>query len=48
VAILLVDKTLKELAQISDRAVILERGRTAWSGPITDLTTEISEGYIGV
>ncbi len=48
VAILLVDKTLKELAQISDRAVILERGRTAWSGPITDLTTEISERYIGV
>lgn len=48
VAILLIDKSLKELAAVSDRAVILERGRTVWSGAITDLTPEISEKYVGV
>lgn len=48
VAILLVDKTLKELVRVSDRAVILERGRTVWSGGINELTSEISEKYVGV
>ncbi|CUK09275.1 LIV-I protein F [Ruegeria denitrificans] len=48
VAILLIDKSLKELAAVSDKAVILERGRTVWSGDITDLTPEISEKYVGV
>jgi branched-chain amino acid transport system ATP-binding protein len=48
VAILLVDKTIKELARVSDRAVILERGQTAWSGAMEALTTEISEKYVGV
>ncbi|GGE55946.1 ABC transporter ATP-binding protein [Actibacterium pelagium] len=48
VAILLVDKSLKELSKVSDRAVILERGKTAWSGNITDLTKEISEKFVGV
>ena len=48
VAILLVDKTLKELARVSDRAVILERGKTVWSGDIAHMTTDISERYIGV
>ena len=46
--ILLVDKSLKELRQICDRAVILERGKTAWSGQIADLTPDISERLIGV
>ena len=31
-AILLIDKSLKELTAISDKAVILERGKTVWSG----------------
>lgn len=48
VAILLVDKTLKELARVSDRAVILERGRTVWSGAIEDLSPAVSEKYVGV
>ncbi len=48
VAILLIDKSLKELATVSDRAVVLERGRTVWSGPISDLTPDISERYVGV
>ncbi|WP_420584830.1 ABC transporter ATP-binding protein [Ruegeria sp.] len=48
VAILLIDKSLKELATVSDKAVILERGRTVWSGSMADLTPEISEKYVGV
>ncbi|MDJ0638398.1 MAG: ABC transporter ATP-binding protein [Paracoccaceae bacterium] len=48
VAILLIDKSVKELAQVSDKAVILARGKTVWSGPMTDLTPEISERYVGV
>lgn len=47
-AILLIDKTLKELAAISDKAAILERGRTVWAGGMADLTPEITERYVGV
>ena len=48
VAILLIDKSLKELAAVSDKAVILERGRTAWAGEMAELTHDISEKYVGV
>lgn len=47
-AILVIDKSVRELSKIADRAVILERGRTAWSGPIDALTPEISDQLIGV
>ncbi len=47
-AILLIDKSVKELAQVSERAVILERGATVWSGRMTDLTPDISQKYVGV
>ena len=48
VAILLIDKSLKELSRVSDTAVILERGATVWSGNMADLSREISETYVGV
>lgn len=48
VAILLIDKSLKELSRVSDTAVILERGATVWSGKMADLSQEISETYVGV
>lgn len=48
VAILVIDKSLKELAAICDRAVILERGATVWAGSMTALTPEICERYVGV
>jgi len=48
VAILLIDKSIKELAKVSDQAVILEKGATVWSGPMNTLTAEVSEKYIGV
>lgn len=48
VSILLIDKSLKELALVSDRAVILERGKTVWSGAMVDLGHDITEKYVGV
>ena len=47
-AILLIDKSLSELARIADRAVILERGRTVWQGPMETLTPDLSLRYVGV
>ena len=47
-AILLIDKSLKELSAISDNAVILERGKTVWSWPRAHLTRDITESYLGV
>jgi branched-chain amino acid transport system ATP-binding protein len=47
-AILLIDKSLKELSAISDNAVIVERGKTVWSGPMAHLTRDITENYLGV
>ena len=47
-SILLIDKSLKELASVSDRAIVVERGKTVWAGDMTALTPEISEKYVGV
>lgn len=47
-AIVVIDKSLKELSAISDHAVILERGATVWQGAIGDLSPEITESYLGV
>jgi len=48
VAILLIDKALAELRRVADRAVILERGSTVWSGDMGALTHEITEQFLGV
>jgi len=49
-AILLVDKHLAELAPVMDRAVILERGRVAWSGAMAALVADpaIAERHLQV
>ena len=47
-SILLIDKSMNELSKVSDRAVVLGRGKTVWTGTFGDLTPEISERYIGV
>ncbi|MGC9420336.1 MAG: ABC transporter ATP-binding protein [Rhodovulum sp.] len=47
-SILVVDKSLKELARVADRAVILEKGRTAWAGPMADMTQDLADRYLGV
>lgn len=47
-AILVVDKSLAELRGIADRAVILERGSTVWSGAMSDVTAAVADQYLGV
>ena len=47
-AILVIDKSLKELRNVSDHAVLLARGKTAWAGTMAALTDEISEKFVGV
>ncbi len=47
-AILLVDKSLRELRRIADRAVILARGETVWTGEMRALTPELAESHVGV
>ncbi|MBY6201727.1 ABC transporter ATP-binding protein [Maritalea mobilis] len=47
-ALLVIDKTLKELRQVADRAILITRGKVAWEGAMADLDAETSERYIGV
>ncbi|MEL6680841.1 MAG: ABC transporter ATP-binding protein [Pseudomonadota bacterium] len=47
-SILLVDKSLRELATIADRAVVLQRGETVWAGEIAGLRPEVTDAYLGV
>ena len=47
-ALLVIDKSLKELRWACDRAVILERGRSVWSGTMAELTPEIGERHLGL
>jgi branched-chain amino acid transport system ATP-binding protein len=47
-AILLVDKSLRELANVADRAVLIERGTTVWSGPFAELTDETRDRHLSV
>ncbi len=47
-AILIVDKTLRELLPLADDCVILERGVTVWSGPPGDLDGAVSDRFLGV
>ncbi|QJF51688.1 ABC transporter ATP-binding protein [Roseobacter ponti] len=47
-AIVVVDKSLAELRGIADRAVILERGSTVWSGAMSGVTAAVADQYLGV
>ena len=47
-AILVIDKSLKELATVAHTATILERGRTVWSAPFADLDPDTTHRYLGV
>jgi len=46
-AILLIDKSLSELAGVADSAVILERGCSVWSGAMDALNPDITQQYRG-
>jgi len=47
-SILVIDKTLSELAQVADSAAIIARGQTVWSGAMEDLSADVTEQYVGV
>ena len=47
-SILVIDKSLKELRSVCDKAIVIERGRTVWSGQIKNLTQYVAEKYLGV
>jgi branched-chain amino acid transport system ATP-binding protein len=47
-SILLVDKSLRELRAVANRAVILERGATVWSGAMADVSDHLAERHLGV
>lgn len=47
-AILVIDKTLSELSQVADQAVILNRGKSVWHGAIADVQGDLAETYLGV
>jgi len=47
-AILVIDKAIRELTQVADRAVILSRGATVWHGSFDDLDDEQTDHYLGV
>lgn len=47
-SILVVDKTLKELAQVADQAVILNKGESVWTGAMQSLTSDLTTRFLGV
>lgn len=47
-SILVVDKTLAELRQVADRAVVLERGQTVWEGAMGALDASVRDQFLGV
>jgi branched-chain amino acid transport system ATP-binding protein len=49
-ALLLVDKNLRDLLPLADHCVVLEKGRSVWTGPPADLAAdrELQDRYLGV
>jgi len=47
-SIIVVDKSVNELKRVCDTGVVLERGRSIWSGSMESLTAELIESYLGV
>ncbi|MGR3634815.1 MAG: ABC transporter ATP-binding protein [Shimia sp.] len=47
-AIVVVDKSLQELRDVADRAVILEKGATVWNGAFSELSAEVTDRYLGI
>jgi branched-chain amino acid transport system ATP-binding protein len=47
-SMLVVDKTLSELLDVADRFIILQNGRSVWSGAGSALDRDIQDRYLGV
>ncbi|SFA87721.1 amino acid/amide ABC transporter ATP-binding protein 2, HAAT family [Poseidonocella pacifica] len=47
-SILLIDKSVAEIAEIADRIMLIEKGRAAWGGAPSELGPEIQHRYLGL
>lgn len=47
-SIIAIDKSLRELGQVADQALILEKGCTVWSGAFSELGAAEKDRYLGV
>jgi len=47
-SLIVVDKSLRELGLVADRAVILEKGRSVWQGAFQGLDAWLRDRYLGV
>jgi branched-chain amino acid transport system ATP-binding protein len=47
-SLLVIDKSLKELRGVADRAVLVARGQVAWEGAMEALDAETSARHVGV
>jgi branched-chain amino acid transport system ATP-binding protein len=47
-AILVIDKSIRELARVADRAVIVEKGHTVWADRFDRLGADVTDRYLGV
>jgi len=47
-AILAVDKSLKDLTAVADHCTILARGSTVWDGPPRGLNADLTARYLGI
>ena len=47
-AMLIIDKSLSEIGAVADRAVILERGQSVWTGTPGEISKEVAGQYLGV
>lgn len=47
-SLILVDKSLRELRQVADAAVILARGESVWAGEMGELTSDDAAHWLGV
>ena len=47
-SILVIDKSIRELSSVADKAVILEKGKSVWTGAFCDLSQDVTNRYLGV
>lgn len=47
-SLLVVDKSIAELRTISDKVIILERGKSVWAGDLEGMSDDVKESYLGV
>lgn len=47
-SILIVDKSLKELRQVADTAVILDKGTSIWADRLENLPTDLAHKHLGI